>query len=281
MVPKSHSRTAAPEHRQRHPGQGGADFDRRAVVCQTVGERLLERLDGLRFQPRRIVEIGCATGRQTLALRERYPDADLIALEARPDWLTAARRRRGRWRRRFLLVKASGAALPLAEHSVDLAFANFSLHRSSDLGESLDGLRRIVRPGGLILLTLPGPDLFRELIERGAQIEPDHRVEAQRLGDALIRAGFQEPVLDTDWLTVRHNSVAELRADLEASGFRCRLPDALERAPGRDGRPGDDLAITWEIVYASAWAPEEGQPIRSAEGETASISLANLTIRRR
>ena len=49
------------------------------------------------------------------------------------------------------------------------------------------------------------------------------------------------------------------------------------RQGGGDGR----CPATWEVVYASAWAPDEGQPIRTDRGEEASISVASLKIRQR
>lgn len=254
-------------------------YDEHAALFDEVGARLLERLDGLRFSPERIVDLGCGTAQQTLRLRERYPNARLLAVDSAAGMLGRARRRRGRWRRRFELACADIAALPLAEASIDLVYANLSLQWGGELAAFLPGLRRIMRPRGLLLITLPGPDTLIELRRAGAVIDAGVDTHAQELGEVLTRAGFQEPVLDTDWLTTTHEGLAPLLADLDHLGLACTLPggpDAIERELGRG-----EIASTWEMLYATAWSPDEGQPIRTESGEAASISAASLGIRRR
>src|SRR5699024_2561028 len=116
-------------------------YDQYSAIFDEVGTRLLERLDGLRFAPERILDLGCGTGRHSLALRTRYPDARLLAVDHAPQMLAMARRRRGRWRPRFELACADLSALPIAEASIDLVFANLSLQWSPDLAATLAGLR--------------------------------------------------------------------------------------------------------------------------------------------
>ncbi|WP_376693904.1 methyltransferase domain-containing protein [Wenzhouxiangella sp. EGI_FJ10409] len=257
-------------------------YDRHAVLFDEVGRRLLERLDGLRFEPERIVDLGCGTARHTLALRERYPESKLLGLDSAPAMLARARKRRGRWRPRFDLACADAGAPPLAEASVDLAFANLALQWSGNLATTLSGLRRIMRPRGLLLMTLPGPDTLVELQRAGATVDMGTRAHAQELGDLLTRAGFQEPVLDTDWLTTTHADLASLLADLEHLGLDYSLPggaQAIERELPNTHE--GSIAVTWEVLYATAWSPDEGQPIRTDQGEEASISAASLGIRKR
>src|SRR5690625_7044206 len=110
--------------------------------------------------------------------------------------LEQSRRRRGRWRPRFDLAQANYDALPLAQGSVDLVFANMSLQWGTSLANLLMGLRRIMRPDGMVLMTLPGPDTLAELKSAGADLTIGQTTHAQELGDWLFNAGFQEPVLD-------------------------------------------------------------------------------------
>lgn len=257
-------------------------YDNHAAVFDAVGDRLLERLDGLRFDPERIVDLGCGTGRHSLALRDRYPQARILAADASPNMLGRARRRRGRWRPRFDLLRADFQALPIAETSVDLVFANLSLQWSTDLAKALRGLRRIMRPRGLLMLTLPGPDTLIELSRAGAVVGGGIHTHAQELGGLLTQAGFQEPVLDTDWLTSTHHDVAALLEDLDHQGIDYELPGPPDDlAPHLRQQSNGALAMTWEMLYATAWSPDEGQPIRTESGEEASVSAASLGIRKR
>jgi len=258
-----------------------ATHDRHAALPREVGQRLLERLDGLNFTPRRIVDLGCATATGTLELASRFPQARLVALERSPGMLDRARRRRGRWRPRFELLRGDFGAPPLAEASCDLVHANLSLQWSTDLYATLSAIRRIMQPRGMLMLSLPGPDTLVELARAGVGLDAGLGIHAQELGDLLIRAGFQEPVLDTDWLTTTHSGLAGLLADCDHLGIRYRLPtatDALDAAlRGRD----EGISVTWEVLYATAWSPDEGQPVRGERGEEASVSVASLGIRKR
>lgn len=262
-----------------------AAWEDHAAVAEEAGRRLLERLDGLRFEPDRILELGCATGVQCRALGERFPRARIIGLDHSAAMLSRARRRRGWWRPRFELLQADLEALPLAEASVDLVYANISLNWSGDPTRALAGLRRVLRPGGLVLIALLGPDTLRETglkKDLALKILPD----VQQLGGLLIGAGFSEPVLDTDWLTTTHSSTETLVTELLGSGLlgagspNPGDPGAAAGSAEEPGRPGQ-IAVSWEIVSASAWAPQPGQPMRGPAGEEVSIPVDRIGVRRR
>ena len=274
----------------------GRRFDRvatrypaHAALSSEVGGRLLERLDGLKFEPQRILDLGSADARQCLALRQRFPRASIIGLDHSRGMLRQARGHQGWWRRRFDLIQASNESLPLAEACVDLAYANLSLAWSTDLGAALNGLRRVMRPGGLVLISMFGPDTLATWRNSSPPLRlnlPD----VQALGAALVRAGFAEPVLDTDWIDTLHPHAGSLLADLQGAGM---LPAGTSSLGGnaafrQQRRQIADKMVSakpvqacWEIVSASAWAPEPGQAIRSALGEEASIPVSAIGRRQR
>jgi len=55
-----------------------------------------------------------------------------------------------------------------------------------------------------------------------------------------------------------------------------RVFDAYETLR-RDGV----LPSTWEVIYAQAFAPPPGQPIREDDGEIARVPISAIPIRRR
>jgi len=284
-------------------------YGQHARVPGEVGDRLLERLDGLKFAPAVIADLGCGPGLQARRLAARFRAARVVAVDVSRPMLDVAGRQRGRLRRRFERIQGDLGALPLAAASVDLAFANLALDGCADPSAALNGLRRILRPGGLLLVSLFGRDTLRELHEAGAAFGDRRRVarfgDVQTLGNALIAAGFGEPVLDTDWITTGYESAGALFAELRGTGLTHaasdrprglmtprrlrRLAEALEGMPPAGDRRGLDddasaaagVTVTWEIVYASAWAPDEGAPIRTPAGEQASVSVGSITRRRR
>ncbi|MEE4295062.1 MAG: methyltransferase domain-containing protein [Wenzhouxiangella sp.] len=251
-------------------------YEKSAAVAEEAGRRLLERLDGLRFEPKTVIEVGCATGRQLLALHQRYPKAVLIGIDYSFSMLKQAARRKRWWRPRFRLLQAEASTLPLPQASADLVFINLTPSWLNDPASSLSDLRRVLRPGGLLLISAFGPDTLRGSIDHQS-LMIQWTTDVQGLGRELVRAGFSEPVLDTDWLTTTHSSHQALSAELCGAGL---LP-AAPLAERPEKQPSQPVAAQWEIVSASAWAPDAGQPVRGLQGEEVSIPISQIGRRQR
>ncbi len=273
-------------------GRIAADYDNNAVLQTEVGNRLLERVEGLNIEPQVILDLGAGTARQSVELKRGFPDARVLALDLSGPMLKQARQRQGWFRKRFFPLIADAGALPLATSSVDLVYCNLVVQWCEDLPGILNNLRRIVRPDGLVLLSTLGPDTLGELRQAWAEVDECPHVgrfgDVQEMGQALTGAGFAEPVLDTDWITTTHatpralleelrasaatNADSSRRKSLTAPGRLKALEKAYEQFRTKDGR----YPATWEVVYASAWGPPEGQPIRTGAGEEASFSIDRL-----
>lgn len=264
-------------------------YESHAALQTEVAERLLSRLDGLRFEPSRIVDIGCADGRQCQALHQRFPKARVIGIDLSTGMLSQAKARRRWWRRNFELLRADGSRLPLAEDSVDLVYANLSLGWLDDIEAALRSWRRVLRPGGLALLSTYGPDTLRP---QRARLTPPPAAfsllpDVQRLGTLLVRAGFAEPVLDTDWITTVFPHSAARLAELRGCGLLPAAHTGLGKQRGQRlaaasaETAGEPCRAVWEVVSASVWAPEAGQPIRDAAGEEVSVPVTAIGVRRR
>jgi malonyl-CoA O-methyltransferase len=261
--------------------RASATYDAAAVLQARVRDELLSRLDLLGFEPRCIVDLGCGTGHATRALRDRWRDARVIAIDHAPGMLAVARARQG-WFRRFDRVRADAARLPLRDGSVDLAWSSLMLPWLGVPDSVLAEVRRVLAPRGYFTFATLGPDTLRELREAWAEV--DDRVHVHRflemhdLGDALVRAGFADPVMDVERVTLTYADLGALLADLRATGSRNaaahrprglggrerrrRLEAAYERFRA-DGR----LPATCEVVYGQAWAPGERPPVRGRRGE--------------
>jgi len=282
---------------QRSFERAAGTYADRARLPAEVAARLMERLDGLRFQPETIADIGCGPGIQARALAERFGNARVIALDFARPMLDRAAAQRGRWRKRFERVAGDAAALPLAQSSVDLLYSNLMPHWCADLPALLNTFRRVLKPGGLMLISTFGPDTLRELREAWVAIDErprtDRFLDVQTVGDAMLRAGFAEPVLDTDWITTSYRQPRDLLDELRATGATqagaargrgltppSRIRRLLEAYAGQRLESGLYPA-TWEVIYASAWGPAEGAPIRNFHGEEATVSVASIGRRTR
>jgi SAM-dependent methyltransferase len=173
-------------------------------------------------------------------------------------------------------------ALPFADGSLDLVVSALSLQFVNDLPGTLIQIRRALKPDGLLLAALIGGDSLTELrqafaaaeseVEGGVSPRVAPLADVRELGGLLQRAGFALPVVDSDRLTLRYDSVFVLMRDLRRMGATNALSERrrspLRRATLRrmteiygdrfadsDGR----LRATFDIVWLSAWAPHERQ----------------------
>lgn len=177
--------------------------------------------------------------------------------------------------------------LPFAQGSLDLAVSALALQFVNDLPGTLIQIRRALKPDGLLLAAMLGGDTLTELREAFAAAEDEIEggvsprvapfADVRALGGLLQRAGFALPVVDSDRLTVRYDSVLALMWDLRRMGAtnilieRRRTPLRratflrmaeiyAQRFADADGR----LRATFEVVWLSGWTPHESQqkPLR-------------------
>ena len=264
-----------------------ANYDRYAALQQEAGRRLLDRVEFRRLEPARILDLGCGSGSTAAALKKTFRKARVLGLDLSPGMLAEARRK-STLTRPFRLLCADMARMPLAARSVDLVFANLSVLWVAQPEKLFAEVRRVLRPDGMFLFSGFGQGCLRQLSATWPAL--DERVQLPifpdllETGDALTAAGFREPVMDADRITLHYPALESLMGELEATGtaqlvrgwqhWRENL-DALEQVwqPLRvEGR----YPLSYEIVYGAAFGPAEGQPFRTPEGDVATFSVDSL-----
>lgn len=262
-------------------------YDRHAALEQEVCLRLLERCEFQRRPPKRILDLGCGTGSGCEALKRQFRRAQVIGLDAATAMLSGLRRR-ATLLRPLRPVCGDMVRLPFAHASMDLLFSSMALHWSKDLAALFDECRRVLQPDGMLLFATLGPGSLAEVSEAWAEAglsgSSAPLPDLMQVGDALMAAGFREPVMDMERITVQYPGLAALTRELECTGAS-QLVDGwsgwqaqqqkLERALAArltDGR----VPVTFEIVYGTAFGPPEGQPRRTAHGDTATFSVDSL-----
>lgn len=274
--------------------QAADRYDEVAVLQREVANRLLERLDLVKIQPRRILDLGAGTGWCTRALADRYPKAGVVALDLAPAMLCRARGRFSAWTRRFGrhgFVCGDAERLPFADGSFDLVFSSLTLQWCTDPDGTFAELRRVLRPGGLLMFTTLGPDTLTELRASWARVDSDVHVntflDMHDIGDAMVRARLADPVMDMELIKLTYRQVPQLLSDLKVLGAH-NVNAARSRGLTGKGRLKAMMAhyeqyrteegvlpATYEVIYGHAWGPEDFTEQRSAGGE-AHISLEQL-----
>lgn len=259
--------------------RAASTYEEHAVLQREVQERMLGRLDWVRMQPEQVVDLGCGIGEALDHLSRRYRKARLAGVDFAPEMVARARRR-GRWLRRPQVVCGDLEALPLAEQSFDLAVSSSALQWCASLDQAFTEVRRILRPGGLWMFTTFGPDTLRELraafaaVDGGAGTHVNAFMDMHDIGDALVRAGFADPVMDQEALTLTYPDLTGLIRDLRGVGVRNALSGrstglfgprrlvAVAEAYARDFGVEGRLPATWEVIYGHAWVPDAPPPSR-------------------
>jgi ubiquinone/menaquinone biosynthesis C-methylase UbiE len=94
---------------------------------------------------KRVADVGCGKGRFARLVKERFPRAQVAAIDLAEAMLARVPPALDR-------VAASMTALPLATASMDAAYATESLEHAVDIPAAVAELARIVKPGGRIAI---------------------------------------------------------------------------------------------------------------------------------
>jgi len=264
---------------------------------------MAERLDVVKLVPTALLDAGCGTGDALAELAIRYPGASRVALDLALPMLDAARTRSGpppTQLSRFVgMVRGAGrqsptpafvcadiGALPFATGVFDLVWSNLALQWVNDLPNALGEFRRVLKVGGLLWFTTFGPDTLKEIRAAFAGVDThthvNRFVDMHDIGDMLVHAGFADPVMDMEYLTLTYADAPALMRELRSLGAtnatrgrprgltgrrRWERARAALDAMRRDGR----IPVTFEVIYGHAW---KQAPSRTAEG------LAIVTLER-
>jgi len=258
-------------------------FDSAATLHREIADRMVERLSIIRLNAKVILDAGCATGYATKFLRKRFARSFVIELDLSAAMLRQRENRRrtfAPWSgRQHSSVCADFQRMPLAPSSVDLVWSNLALHWADETPAVFAEAHRVLRPGGLIMFSMFGPDTLKEL--KSTFRDNDSRMNGSRVngfrvnrfvdmhdvGDVLVGSGYADPVMDMENLTLTYANIAGLLHDLKAQGSSsteelvhkglaarnayAEVVARYEAFRDCDGR----VPATFEIVYGHAWKP--------------------------
>ncbi len=263
-----------------------------------VASRMHEKLDLVKLDPETVLDAGCGDGSDLPLLQTRFPQAQILGLDASMAALRSGVQVQktarqgvsqllGKWMPEALRAKPSHhlicgdfAQPSLKQNSLDVIWSNLALHWHPQPDLVLRAWMALLRVHGLVMFSSFGPDTLLELRQAFSVVDDcPHTlpfVDMHDLGDMLVQAGFATPVMDVERITLSYRDVPTLFADVRALGGNplltrrkallgreafAQVQAELEKKRGADGR----IPLSIEIVFGHAFKP---QPSKLASGES-------------
>ncbi len=257
-------------------GRSAGSYDKHADLQRQVADCLLAMLP-VNVHSARILDLGCGTGYCSARLRQRFPASSVLALDLALPMLTVAARQLNaeadQAAANVQMLCADAQALPLKSNSVDLLVSSLALQWCSDPVAVFAGIRRVLRPGGIALVSTMGPATLQALREAWAAVDADSHgnefLPASQLQQAAATAGLQMQ-LQRDVVVRHYSSLLALAHEMKALGANVvtsatnalTTPAAFKAAAAAFARlrQQDGIPVEWEIYFLILRKPMESGP---------------------
>ncbi len=266
------------------------NFAQHDFMLREAALRLADSLDAMSYEFPIVAELG-ATGLLAEQIAHRPGTQHYIQCDIAPAMLQHAQ---------GLRLAVDEEWLPFAPASLDAIVSAGSLHWVNDLPGTLKQIHTALKPDGLFMAVMPGPDTLKELRQIFAETDAAQsggispRIapfpDVRDAGGLLQRAGFALPVVDRDLVTVSYEHLFQLMADLRGSAQSNMLQQSLQhftrksffmeaaqRYADRFADAEGRITATVECVTLTAWKPaaNQQQPARRGSGKTSLTTVFN------
>lgn len=236
------------------------EIDTLSVIANEAGIDLRARLEWMTINPQHSLIVGAQSGKFAQQIADHYPTSTVTGVDNNAEMVTWAQAHYPK----LTFLPFDGNTIPLATDSVDLIIANLFLPWIHDELKQLQEWRRVLKPHGLLMFSSLGPDTLRDVAFQH-DILPN-RIDMHEIGDLLIEAGFCDPVLDVNYYTITYQTTLQMLKEMKIA--RMVSPDLSITTD-------TPWELTFEVVQAHAWVPEE-KAFRADEQGVARIPLSSL-----
>ena len=262
-------------------------YDEAAVLQREIYDRMLSRLEYIKFKPESILDAGSGTGYGHHKLKHSYPSSQLVAIDIALKMHLQARPTVAKWKqwlptsgKHIQYVCGDIEQLPLGEQCVDLVWSNLALQWCNNLEHTFAEIHRVLRGDGLFMFSTFGPDTLKELRQAFSSADGyshvNHFIDMHDVGDLLLHNGFSTPVMDMEYLMLTYNEVIDIMRDLKAIGAhnvtQGRRPGLMGKKTWQNAinqyemlRQSGKLPATYEVVYGHAWKPKRKESVLTPE----------------
>ena len=261
-------------------------YDRAAILQREVCDRMLSRLDYIKYMPDVVLDAGSGTGYGTRKLLMRYPAARMLAVDIAQAMHLQARPPVSWWRQlsarknQTSYVAGDIEQMPFKDSCTGLVWSNLTLQWCNDIKQTFSEVHRVLQTGGLFMFSTFGPDTLKELRHAFGEVDRyshvNRFVDMHDVGDILVHCGFATPVMDMEYITLTYDDPISVMRDLKALGARNATGGRRRGLSGKTSwqavlnryealRNGGKLPATFEVIYGHAWKPESRKSVLTPE----------------
>ena len=213
-----------------------------------IANRMMEKLTIIKLQAEHVFHSGSV---QLGLMHKRFPKAHHYCSDPKLEHSLIQRLLLQLLRRPSVQFHSTDASMP--QHLMDLVWSNLELQHHAQPELLVQSWERLLKPESLLMFAYLGPDTGKELRAMGGASEPIAGAwDMHDVGDALLKSGFAEPVMDMEYITLDYEDINLLLNDALELGLVHEKGSDLIKA-NHELAP---LKMTLEVVYGHAWTPE-------------------------
>jgi len=244
-------------------------YDNYAIIQKEVAGRIFDRLSGIKIKPKSILDLGCGTGSLTQKISALYPDAKIVPLDFSEEMLRICRSKVSK----VNPICADIENIPIIESRFDLIISSLTFHWATDLYSTFLKIHELLKDDGCFLFSSIGPDTLLELREVLSKIDKQDRVnrfiDMHHYGDALLKIGFSDPVVDNEKIIVEYQSFSDVLKSLKKIGAntvekiadkKLTRTDYQSALDGYSMNENSNYPVTYEVLYGLAWKKTPSNP---------------------
>ena len=250
------------------------DYDRGAFLQLEIAKRLLDKANTIKADPSTIVDLGAGTGIMTQLLTDKFPEAEIIAVDGSEQMCAEAMKKQG-----FKTICADFKSLPLSDWACNAIYSNLMLQWVTDHAQVFAEVNRVLSSGGCFIFSTFGPDTLTEAKQAWAKVDEYKPINdfanMQHTADLLAKQGMIDVVVSREIITVKYSDPKKIFQDLKNLGAtnatamnkfkgwltKSKLVSFLKHYE-EFKLPDGTYPVTYEVIYGIGWAKDKTSAAR-------------------
>lgn len=243
-------------------------YDSDAIMQSMIAEELIDRLHYIKINPKRILDIGSATGRNAILLEKIFPAAEIYELDFSIDMLRVSMNKSSGFRKLFsskkrYFINADMDLLPFHDNTFDLIVSSNSIQWSENINALFKNINNLLTIDGLFLFSSFLKNTLIELQHFKEHALTQNFLTIQEYAEILNNNNFYDPVLIRDEYQNEYDGALSALRDLKKIGvtksdeshkslrgknYLLKLIDHLDQF-----KRNDKNILSYEVIMAHAW----------------------------